>query len=55
MLLLNKADLAEQWEIEPAREKQLAESGWRILHTSAKTGAAVEEAFTELTQAMTGK
>jgi small GTP-binding protein len=55
ILLLNKADLAEQWEIDSAREKQLAESGWRIFRTSAKTGASVEDAFSQLTEAMVAK
>lgn len=55
LLVLNKADLKDQWEIEPAREKQLDETGWKILHTSAKTGAAVQEAFAQLTQAMIAK
>jgi small GTP-binding protein len=55
ILVLNKADLSEQWEIDPAREKQIAESGWKIFRTSAKTGAAVEDAFAELTQAVVAK
>lgn len=55
ILVLNKADLAEQWEIDPGREKQLAEGGWKVVHTSAKTGASVEEVFSQLTQSMLAK
>lgn len=55
ILVLNKADLAEQWEVDPAREKELAEGGWKVFHTSAKTGAAVEDVFSQLTQSMLAK
>lgn len=52
VLVLNKCDLAEQWEIEPDREAALVSSGWTVLRTSAKTGEAVEEAFSKLALAM---
>src|SRR5271154_1707412 len=52
VLALNKFDLTDQWEIEPARETQLASAGWTVQHTSAKTGDAVEKAFLRLAQAM---
>jgi small GTP-binding protein len=52
VLVLNKCDLADQWEIEPEREAALAKSGWTVLRTSAKTGESVEEAFLKLAQAM---
>ena|SRR5271163_930879 len=54
VLVLNKCDLAEQWEIEASREAALVSSGWNILHTSAKTGEAVEQAFSNLALAMLG-
>lgn len=45
ILLLNKADLKEQWEVEQA----LVEAqGWSSLLTSAKTGMGVEKAFLQL-------
>jgi small GTP-binding protein len=50
VLLLNKCDLVEQWEIEPDREKSLIEEGWAVMRTSAKTGEAVEQAFHTLGQ-----
>jgi len=52
ILLLNKNDLVDQWEIEAEREQGLMERGWRVLRTSAKTGEGVEEAFHGLAQAM---
>jgi putative ribosome biogenesis GTPase RsgA len=52
---LNKADLADQWEITKDRQAQLAAQGWEILLTSAKTGQNVEEAFQRLTSKMLGK
>jgi small GTP-binding protein len=52
VLVLNKDDLADQWEIDSAQEAKLAENGWTVQHTSAKTGDAVEKAFFHLAQAM---
>jgi small GTP-binding protein len=52
VLALNKYDLADQWEIELARETQLTGAGWIVEHTSAKTGDAVEKVFLHLAQAM---
>ena len=51
-LLVNKADLASEWEIDDQALAHLAGKGWRILKTSAKTGAEVETAFAELAHAM---
>jgi small GTP-binding protein len=52
VLALNKADLVAQWEIDDAQLAELGARGWKILQTSAKEGAAVEEAFTELARMM---
>ena len=52
VLVLNKSDLTEKWEIDAARESELTAAGWNILRTSAKTGASVEEVFSKLTTAM---
>ncbi|MDB6154703.1 MAG: GTP-binding protein [Chthoniobacteraceae bacterium] len=50
VLALNKADLQAQWEIGKERIEQLTAEGWHILLTSAKTGAGVEEAFSDLSR-----
>ena len=55
VFLLNKCDLADQWEIEPDAEKNAAARGLGALRTSAKTGEGVEEAFMRLTLAMLPK
>ena len=52
VLVLNKDDLKDQWEIDSAQEATLAENGWTVRHTSAKTGEAVENVFLHLGQAM---
>jgi small GTP-binding protein len=52
VLVMNKSDLTEKWEIDSARESELTAAGWNILRTSAKTGASVEEVFSKLTAAM---
>ena len=52
ILLLNKADLAPEWDIDEQVFFKLAEQGWRVIRTSAKTGEGVEAAFESLTRAM---
>lgn len=52
ILLLNKCDLTEEWEIDEAAIEALRTSGWTVIRTSAKTGQGVEEAFTTLTRSM---
>jgi small GTP-binding protein len=47
-VLLNKADLVEDWAVAPERIEQLEAAGWSFRRTSAKTGMAVEETFQEL-------
>ncbi len=46
LLLVNKADLKDQWELSRPLTEEFP--GWTVLETSAKTGAGVEEAFLEL-------
>jgi small GTP-binding protein len=48
LLLLNKSDLNTEWEVDERALWKLAEQGWSVLMTSAKTGAGVEEAFAKL-------
>lgn len=52
VMLLNKVDLSAEWEIDEQAFFKLAEQGWRIVRTSAKTGEGVEQAFEMLTRAM---
>ncbi|MFN8573699.1 MAG: Rab family GTPase [Gemmatimonadaceae bacterium] len=52
LLLLNKHDLTDQWQVPPT-----ALANWSdvdILHTSAKTGAGVEQAFLTLVDKLIG-
>ena len=55
ILALNKADLAPEWDLDPAQLASLAESGWKIVKTSAKDGAGVEAVFAELCRVMIAK
>ncbi len=50
ILVLNKADLSEQWHLDDRAIWRLVEDGWSVVRTSAKTGEGVEDAFTKLTR-----
>jgi len=52
ILVINKADLVQDWELDPAMESQLTARNWTILRSSAKTGESVDEAFLQLTRKM---
>ena len=52
MLVLNKSDLATQWDLDEKLLADLAAQGWTVLRASAKDGAGVEEAFMELSRRM---
>jgi len=54
LLLLNKWDLAADWEVSEERITTLTQQGWQILRTSAKSGEHVEQAFQQLTAQMIG-
>lgn len=45
VLMLNKSDLTDGWEIGEEALADLREKGWDIIITSARTGLGVEEAF----------
>ena len=45
VVAVNKADLEDQWQIGSAELDGLAGDGRRVLKTSAKSGAGVEDAF----------
>jgi hypothetical protein len=49
-LLINKADLSDEWEISERKVQSLTHRGWSVFRTSAKTGASVEEAFLALAE-----
>lgn len=53
VLMLNKSDIVEKWEVEDSAVEALVNQGWPTFRTSAKTGAGVEEAFRTLAQKMT--
>ena len=48
IVLLNKADMVEEWQLEAEAVRQLAQKGWILFKSSAKTGLNVEEAFETL-------
>ena len=54
LLLVNKADVKEQWEIPEEVLEGLRGKGWRILETSASSGLNVDQAFQLLGSAMEG-
>jgi len=54
ILLLNKVDLDDNWEIEPNLVDDFVQKNWLVMKTSAKTGRGVEEAFQILTHKMLG-
>lgn len=55
VLVVNKADLAADWEVSPEILAELRTHGWEPLESSAKTGAGVEEAFQALAEMMLGQ
>lgn len=50
VLLFNKADLIDDWDIDAATIESCRQRGWSVIITSAKTGQGVEEAFVTLAQ-----
>ncbi|MCG3159643.1 MAG: hypothetical protein JMDDDDMK_00657 [Acidobacteria bacterium] len=50
IFLINKADLASEWEIDDQAVAECEAHGWTVIKTSAKTGEGVEEAFTKLAE-----
>ena len=52
VLALNKSDLDAEWQLDQSAILKLAKLGWKIVRTSAKTGAGVEDTFMNLARAM---
>ena len=52
LLLMNKSDLADLWEIDNREMAALEQKNWNVVNTSAKTGQGVDDAFLDLTKKM---
>ncbi len=52
IVAFNKSDLQSQWEVNETDLAGLTSRGWKTIKTSAKEGAGVEEAFSELARQM---
>jgi small GTP-binding protein len=52
VLVINKADLESEWEIDDSAIEGLTSQGWNVIRGSAKTGQGVEEAFLTLSRKM---
>lgn len=55
VLVVNKLDLAADWEVTPEMLAELRGKGWEPLQSSAKTGEGVEDAFRALANMMMSK
>ena len=49
LALINKSDIADQWQLTSSDLERLVGLGWNILKTSAKDDLGVEDAFKTLT------
>lgn len=54
ILVLNKMDLLQDWEVDERHVASLSAGGMSIVRTSAKTGEGVEDCFRRLSEAMVG-
>lgn len=54
VLVVNKADLSDQWEVKDDMIEALRAEGWTVFKGSAKTGENVENLFTTLAKATLG-
>lgn len=54
VMVFNKTDLVDEIRIDNWEIENLAQSGWQVIETSAKTGQGVEEAFLALTKKLVG-
>ncbi len=55
ILVINKLDLKDQWEIDPLALEELHEQGVHVIQTSAKTGIGVEQTFQLLVKKIMGE
>jgi len=52
VVVFNKVDLSEEWEIAQSDLDDLASRGWPVYRASAKTGESVEAFFTDLVSSL---
>jgi hypothetical protein len=52
ILILNKSDLTDEWEIDATTMDEISKRGWIVIQGSAKNGLGVEEAFLSLAKQM---
>ena len=52
VVLVNKADLEPEWDVDREALEAVAARGWQVQRTSAKTGLGVDEAFLGLASRM---
>ena len=52
VLVINKHDLRESWQVDPEMYEDLASNACLVIQSSAKTGEGVELAFAELAKQM---
>jgi small GTP-binding protein len=52
VIVINKSDLKEQWEIDPLSIRDVQDQGGLVIEASAKTGTKVEQIFLLLTKKM---
>lgn len=52
LLLLNKCDLQDEWQLDSQQLGRFVEAGWDVRRTSAKTGENIEAAFQDLAARM---
>ncbi len=50
VLLINKQDVRDDWELDDRALDEFTLAGWTIIETSAKTGQGVAEAFQQLAE-----
>jgi len=50
ILLINKSDLTDDWDIEEETLQAMRAEGWTVILSSAKTGEGVAEGFSRLAE-----
>ncbi len=50
IFIINKSDLASEWEVDDRAVAECETQGWVVIKSSAKSGEGVEEAFTQLAE-----